>query len=181
MSPRSSSPQKGINKEKRGEKRKSQPTDVPASSALPRVSILGQSPKLYNPVGSPRLRTASPINQAWITPLPLAATFYGIPVWARRFKPTRPAEAERPPLSLGSSRAAEPQGSWSPHFRNVWLRTGEAGLVESRTGCRMIISGRTGGDTNAKSFYFPCRRSKPAATQRLPRGTTSASPRRMVL
>ena len=89
---------------------------MPASSALPRVSILGQSPKLYNPVGSPRLRTASPINQAWITPLPLAATFYGIPVWARRFKPTRPAEAERPPLSLGSPYAAQPLGSWSPDF-----------------------------------------------------------------
>ena len=96
-------------------------------------SILGRSPTLYNPVGSPRLRTASPINQAWITPLPLAATFYGIPVWARRFKPTRPAEAERPPLSLGSPYAAEPLGSWSPDFRNVWLRTGEAGLAESRT------------------------------------------------
>ena len=95
-------------------------------------SILERSPKLYNPVGSPRLRTVSPINQARIPPQ-LAATFYGILVWARRPKPARPAAAERPPLSLDSSRAAQPQESWSPDFRNVWSRRREAGLAESRT------------------------------------------------
>ena len=102
------------------------------------------------------------------------------PVWARRPKPTRPAETERPPLSFGTPHAMQPQGSWSPDFRNVWSRRREAGLVESRTGCRMVISGRTGGDTSAKSFYFPCGRSKPAATQGLPRGREWASPRRTV-
>mgnify|MGYP006996929356 CR=1 FL=1 len=78
-------------------------------------SILERSPKLYNPVGSPRLRTVSPINQARIPPQ-LAATFYGILVWARRPKPARPARAERPPLSFCSPCAAEPLGSWSPDF-----------------------------------------------------------------
>ena len=38
-----------------------------------------------------------------------------------------------PPLSLDSSRAAQPQESWSPDFRNVWSRRREAGLAESRT------------------------------------------------
>ena len=71
-----------------------------------------------------------------------------------------------------------PWGVGRPTFRTVWSRRREAGLAESRTGCRMIISGRTGGDTSAKSFYFPCRRSEPAATQRLPRGREWVSPRR---
>ena len=69
---------------------------------------------MYNPVGSPRLRTASPINQNKIIPrLRLPSTD---PVWARRPKPARPARAERPPLSFCSPCAAEPLGSWSPDF-----------------------------------------------------------------
>ena len=115
-------------------------------------SILERSPKLYNPVGSPRLKTASPINQNKIIPrLRLPSTD---PVWARRFKPTRPAGAERPPLFLGSPHAAQPQESQSPNFRNVWLRTDEAGVAASRTGCRMVISGRTCGDAGATKFLF---------------------------
>ena len=47
-----------------------------------------------------------------------------------------------------------PWGVGRPTFRTVWSRRREAGLAASRTGCRMIISGRTGGDTSAKSFYF---------------------------
>ena len=101
-------------------------------------------------------------------------------VWARRPKPTRPAGAEHPPLSFGTPHAMQPQGSWSPDFRNVWSRRREAGLVESRTGCRMVISGRTCGDADAKSFYFFSKGSKPAATQGLPRGREWASLRRMV-
>ena len=38
-------------------------------------SILERSPKLYNPVGSPRLRTASPINQNKIIPPRLRLPF----------------------------------------------------------------------------------------------------------
>ena len=99
-------------------------------------------------------------------------------VWARRPKPTRPAGAEHPPLSFGTPHAMQPQGSWSPDVRNVWSRRREAGLVESRTGCRMVISGRTCGDADAKSFYFFSKGSKPAATQGLPRGCESFSRRR---
>ena len=94
-------------------------------------SIPGYVPKLYNSVWSHRLTTLSPINRARINSrlrLPFTE-----PVWARRPKPARPAEAERPPLSLDSSRAAQPQESWSPDFRNVWSRRREAGLAESRT------------------------------------------------
>ena len=39
-------------------------------------------------------------------------------------------------------------------------------------------SGRTGGDTSAKSFYSFYKRAKPAATQGSPRGREWASPRR---
>ena len=46
---------------------------------------------------------------------------------------------------------------------------------------RVIISGRTYGGTGSKSFYIPYGGPKPAATQGLPRATTSASPRRLVL
>ena len=55
------------------------------------------------------------------------------PVWARRPKPTRPAGAERPPLSLGSPCAAEPLGSWSPDFsvRVVTQARGGAGRKQN--------------------------------------------------
>ena len=94
-------------------------------------SILERSPKLYNPVGSPRLKTASPINQNKIIPrLRLPSTD---PVWARRPKPARPARAERPPLSLCSPCAAEPLGSWSPDFsvRVVTQARGGAGRKQN--------------------------------------------------
>ena len=52
-----------------------------------------------------------------------------------------------------------------PTFRCVWLRRREAGLVASRTGCRMVISGRTCGDTGSKIFYSFYKGAKPAATQ----------------
>ena len=81
-------------------------------------------------------------------------------------------------MFLGSPHAAQPQESQSPNFRNVWLRTDEAGVAASRTGCRMVISGRTCGDADAKSFYFFSKGSKPAATQGLPRGCESFSRRR---
>ena len=86
---------------------------------------------MYNPVGSPRLRTASPINQNKIIPrLRLPSTD---PVWARRFKPTRPAGAEHPPLSPSSPHAAEPLGSWSPDFsvRVVTQARGGAGRKQN--------------------------------------------------
>ena len=67
-----------------------------------------------------------------------------------------------------------------PTFRCVWLRRREAGLVASRTGCRMVISGRTCGDTGSKIFYSFYKGAKPAATQGLPRGREWVSPRRMV-
>ena len=55
------------------------------------------------------------------------------PVWARRPKPTRPAGAERPPLSLCSPCAAEPLGSWSPDFsvRVVTQARGGAGRKQN--------------------------------------------------
>ena len=86
---------------------------------------------MYNPVGSPRLKTASPINQNKIIPrLRLPSTD---PVWARRFKPTRPAGAEHPPLSPSSPHAAEPLGSWSPNFsvRVVTQARGGAGRKQN--------------------------------------------------
>ena len=102
-----------------------------ATSALTRVSILERSPKLYNQVWSPRLKTASPINQNKIIPrLRLPSTD---PVWARRFKPTRPAGAEHPPLSPSSPHAAQPLGSWSPDFslRVVTQARGGAGSEQN--------------------------------------------------
>ena len=91
-------------------------------------SILERSPKLYNPVGSPRLRTASPINQARIPPQ-LAATFYGIPYGlgglSRRDRQRQSIDHN----PVHPSHAAQPQESWSPNFRNVWSRRREAGLV----------------------------------------------------
>ena len=86
---------------------------------------------MYNPLGSPRLKTASPINQNKIIPrLRLPSTD---PVWARRPKPARPARAERPPLSLCSPCAAEPLGSWSPDFsvRVVTRARGGAGRKQN--------------------------------------------------
>ena len=55
------------------------------------------------------------------------------PVWARRPKPTRPAETERPPLSFGTPHAEEPQGSWSPDFsvRVVTQTRGGAGRKQN--------------------------------------------------
>ena len=94
-------------------------------------SILGRSPKLYNRVWSPRLKTASPINQNKIIPrLRLPSTD---PVWARRFKPTRPAETERPPLSFGTPHAVQPLESWSPDFsvRVVTQTRGGAGSKQN--------------------------------------------------
>gem|GEM_PF-6553929 len=52
------------------------------------------------------------------------------------------------------------------------------GWQASRTGCRMVISGRTCGDAGVKRFCFSCKGPKPAATQGLPRGKEWASPRR---
>ena len=96
-------------------------------------SILGRSPKLYNPVWSPRLKTASPINRVRIIPprlrLPSTGSPYGLGGLSRRDRQRQSV----PPLSLDSSRAAQPQESWSPDFRNVWSRRREAGLAESRT------------------------------------------------
>ena len=55
------------------------------------------------------------------------------PVWARRPKPTRPAGAERPPLSPSSPHAAQPLGSWSPDFslRVVTQERGGAGSKQN--------------------------------------------------
>ena len=51
-------------------------------------SILGRSPKLYNPVWSPRLKTASPINRVRIIPprlrLPSTGSPYGLGGLSRR-------------------------------------------------------------------------------------------------
>ncbi len=138
---------------------------------------------MYNPVGSPRLRAVSPINRAssphcgraMLAPTRQPLVYgspYGLGGLSRRDR-----QGQSVPLCLFVLLVQRsPWGVGRPTFRTVWSRRREAGLAASRTGCRMIISGRTGGDTSAKSFYFPCRRSKPAATQRLPRATTSASP-----
>ena len=63
---------------------------------------------------------------------------------------------------------------------------GACGYADARRGWQKAeraaaaTSGRTGGDTSAKSFYFPCGRSKPAATQGVLRSRESVSHRRMV-
>ena len=64
---------------------------------------------------------------------PLAAAFLWLSVWARRSKPTRPARAEHPPLSLGSPYAAQPQDSRSPDFpqRVATHRRGGAGRKQN--------------------------------------------------
>ena len=82
-------------------------------------SILERSPKLYNPVGSPRLKTASPINQNKIIP-PLAATFYGFPYGlgglSRR---DRQGQSIHPCLLLLPMQRS-PWGVGRPTFRCVW-------------------------------------------------------------
>ena len=82
---------------------------------------------------------AEPYQSGWGT-LPLAATFYGILVWARRPKPTRPAGAERPPLSPSSPHAAQPLGSWSPDFslRVVTQTRGGAGKQAERAAAWLL-------------------------------------------
>ena len=146
-----------------------------ATSALTRVSILGRSPKLYNRVWSPRLRTASPINQNKIIP-PLAATSYGSPYGLGGLSRRDRRGQSVHPCFLVLLMQRSPWGVGRPTFRCVWLRRHEAGLVAGRTGCRMVISGRTCGDAGAKSFYFSCKGAKPAATQGLPRGREWVSP-----
>ena len=94
------------------------------------------------------------MNQAWITPLPLAATFYGIPVWARRFKPTRPAEAEHPPLSLGSPYAAEPLGSWSPDFSVRVVTQAQGGAGRKQNGLPRQLAGVPAGPQALKVSIF---------------------------
>ena len=62
-----------------------------------------------------------------------AAANLRISVWARRPKPTRPAEAEHPPLSLGTPHAMQPLESWSPDFsvRVVTQTRGGAGSKQN--------------------------------------------------
>ena len=82
-------------------------------------SILERSPKLYNPVGSPRLRTASPINQARIPPQ-LAATFYGIPYGLGGLS-RRDRQGQSVPLCLFVLLVQRsPWGVGRPTFRCVW-------------------------------------------------------------
>ena len=131
---------------------------------------------MYNPVGSPRLKTASPINQNKIIPrLRLPSTD---PVWARRFKPTRPAGAEHPPLSPSSPHAAEPLGSWSPDFSVRVVTQARGGAGRKQNGLPRQLAGVPAATQTLQSFYFSCKGPKPAATQGLPRGKEWASPRR---
>ena len=99
-------------------------------------SILGRSPKLYNRVWSPRLKTASPINRVRIIPprlrLPSTGSPYGLGGLSRR---DRQGQSVHPSL-LVLLMQRSPRGVGRPTFRCVWLRRREAGLAESRTGCR---------------------------------------------
>ena len=82
-------------------------------------SILGRSPKLYNPVWSPRLKTASPINQNKIIP-PLAATFYGFPYGLGGLS-RRDRQGQSVPLCLLVLLVQRsPWGVGRPTFRCVW-------------------------------------------------------------
>ena len=112
-------------------------------------------------MGSPRLRAVSPINRAssphcgraMLAPTRQPLVYgspYGLGGLSRRDR-----QGQSVPLCLFVLLVQRsPWGVGRPTFRTVWSRRREAGLAASRTGCRMIISGRTGGDTSAKSFYF---------------------------
>ena len=131
---------------------------------------------MYNPVGSPRLKTASPINQNKIIPrLRLPSTD---PVWARRPKPARPARAERPPLSFCSPCAAEPLGSWSPDFSVRVVTQTRGGAGRKQNGLPRQLAGVPAATRALKVFIPFYKRAKPAATQGSPRGREWASPRR---
>ena len=98
-------------------------------------SILERSPKLYNQVWSPCLRTASPINRARINShlrLPSYGSPYGLGGLSRR---DRQGQSVHPCLLLLPMQRS-PWEVGRPTFRYVWSRRSEAGLVESRTGCR---------------------------------------------
>ena len=148
-----------------------------ATSALTRVSILERSPKLYNPVGSHRLTTLSPINQARINTrlrLPSYGSPYGLDGLSRR---DRQRQSIGPNPSLLPMQRS-PRGVGRPTFATCGHAGARRGRQQAERCIRMGISGRTCGDAGAESFYFPCGRSKPAATQGSPRATASASPRR---
>ena len=114
---------------------------------------------MYNPVGSPRLRTASPINQNKIIPrLRLPSTD---PVWARRPKPARPAGAEHPPLSLGSPYAAEPLGSWSPDFSVRVVTQVRGGAGRKQNGLPRQLAGVPAGPQALKVSIFLVRGRSP--------------------
>ena len=162
---------------------------------------------MYNSAWSPRLTTWSPIHRkGWFaTPMAiLRGGFVGAsiarpqdsapsrphptacgvlptdPVWARRPKPTRPAETERPPLSFGTPHAEEPQGSWSPDFSVRVVTQTRGGAGRKQNGLPRQLAGVPAATQTLQSFYFSCKGPKPAATQGLPRGREWASLRRMV-
>ena len=90
-----------------------------ATSALTRVSILERSPKLYNQVWSPRLRTASPINRARINShlrLPSTGSPYGLGGLSRRDRQRQSI----PPCLLVLLMQRSPWGVGRPTFRCVW-------------------------------------------------------------
>ena len=91
-------------------------------------SILERSPKLYNQVWSPRLRTASPINQNKIIP-PLTATSYGSPYGLGGLSRRDRQGQSVPPCLLVLLMQRSPRGVGRPTFRCVWSRRREAGLV----------------------------------------------------
>ena len=136
---------------------------------------------MYNRVWSPRLTTWSPIHRkGWFaTPMAiLRGGFVGAsiarpqdsapsrphptacgvlptdPVWARRPKPTRPAEAERPPLSFGTPHAEEPQGSWSPDFSVRVVTQARGGAGRKQNGLPRQLAGVPAGPQALKVSIF---------------------------
>ena len=122
----------------------------------------------------------SPARQRSISPTPnsLWRPSYGSPYGLGGLSRRDRQGQSVPPCLLLLPMQRSPWGVGRPTFRCVWLRRREAGLVASRTGCRMVISGRTCGDTGSKIFYSFYKGAKPAATQGLLRSREWASPRR---
>ena len=134
---------------------------------------------MYNPVGSPRLRTASPINRARINShlrLPSYGSPYGLGGLSRR---DRQGQSVRPcPLVLLMQRS--PWRVGRPTSATCGHAGARRGWQKAERCCRVIISGRTCGDMRSRKIPRLLWGRKPAATQRLPRAAASASPRRMV-
>ena len=134
---------------------------------------------MYNPVGSPRLRTASPINRARINShlrLPSYGSPYGLGGLSRRDRQGQSV----PPCFLVLLMQRSPRRVSRPTSATCGYAQTRRGWQQAERAAAWLLAGVPAATQALQSFYFSCKGSKPAATQGLPRATMSASLRRMV-